>query len=233
MSHENKRNHSCPTCGKKFLTMWHLKKHSVTHKEAKDIICPTCSKGFKNNESLQEHMTIHTGEMPFECHICGRKVRILTNLYKHFIVHKKNKTYYSKKDGLPDPLDTYIVEQQKKKFSNTILQTAIEKRKETSTLEITLEPEQEEEVVEADPLEPDTVLTVNRSKRVTYRAPPKTSLAGKTGTTSSAAVPSTSIQQESFIVTEIDGNYSLRLADGTSSELVYSVIEADKSNVAN
>jgi hypothetical protein len=37
------------------------------------------------------------------------------------MVHKKNKTYYSKKDGLPDPLDAYIVEQQKKKQVNKIV----------------------------------------------------------------------------------------------------------------
>lgn len=63
-------------------------------------------------------MTLHTGEMPYECHICGRKVRVLSNLYKHFMVHKKNKTYYSKKDGLPDPLDSYLAEQEGSKTSS-------------------------------------------------------------------------------------------------------------------
>jgi len=67
-------------------------------------------------------MTLHTGEFPYECHICGRKVRVLSNLYKHFMVHKKNKTYYSKKDGLPDPLDAYIMEQRKRKQVNSIVE---------------------------------------------------------------------------------------------------------------
>lgn len=134
-------------------------------------------------------MTIHTGEMPHECHICGRRVRVLSNLYKHYMVHKKNKTYYSKKDGLPDPLDAYIVEQQKRKQVNKIVEQnsgprAGASEEANSTTRIADNPEgvknkAEEnvslpmEIIAEGTNEPE--LKVNRSSnRITYRGPTAT-----------------------------------------------------------
>lgn len=129
-------------------------------------------------------MTIHTGEMPYECHICGRKVRVLSNLYKHFMVHKKNKTYYSKKDGLPDPLDSYIVEQQKKKSVNKIILEAEgtkghqnpEVGDSSSSDSVTIIGVQE---AEGDVHELEPELQVNRSTNrvVTYRGSSRNAVA--------------------------------------------------------
>lgn len=185
---------------------------------------------------MQEHMTIHTGEMPHECHICGRKVRVLSNLYKHFLVHKKNKTYYSKKDGLPDPLDAYIVEQQKKKSVNKILLAAESRSfaKNDNNIDSSSSDYILEDGMENDPDIDNIIglgdadLQVNRSvnnKVVTYRRK-----SNRINSTANTTIPSTeNSQNASFSSPTLQQNSLIEIVSDESQQGFYVSSESEEA----
>ena len=92
MVHDKLRPHSCPVCGRAFLTKYTLQQHIDTHKPSDQrdtkFLCAFCGKGFINRTHYADHLNTHTGARPYVCNICNKTFRCNPALHKHKELHK-------------------------------------------------------------------------------------------------------------------------------------------------
>ena len=78
----------CDVCGKMFATLWHMRRHHLTHTKEKPFPCDVCSKGFTTKQNLDCHRRVHTGEKPYTCYLCGKAFRQHSTLKHHVSSHE-------------------------------------------------------------------------------------------------------------------------------------------------
>ncbi|XP_071179278.1 zinc finger protein 271-like [Mytilus edulis] len=93
MIHSEVKLFTCPTCGKGFNQKSNLRTHLRTHADEKMFTCNQCDKGFNHNASLQIHMRTHTGEKPFVCSVCNKGFSRKNTLKIHETTHTPDKPY--------------------------------------------------------------------------------------------------------------------------------------------
>ena len=59
--------HVCNLCSKSFRTVWHLKRHSLSHTGERPYTCDICGQTFRQKPHLLSHYRkhIYTSEIPF------------------------------------------------------------------------------------------------------------------------------------------------------------------------
>ena len=87
-----------PNCGKNFMKIINLRKHTKCHfKNKKKYFCTFegCKKSFTASYSLTLHYRIHSGTTPFKCEKCGQKFFNRANYQYH--INNMHKKLFSKK----------------------------------------------------------------------------------------------------------------------------------------
>ncbi|MEE6499233.1 hypothetical protein FKM82_003368 [Ascaphus truei] len=81
------RKFCCQVCGKRFLQLCHLKKHSFTHTGYKPFLCTECGKSYSSQENFKAHMLSHRGLRPFQCLLCEKSYGTQRDLREHAVLH--------------------------------------------------------------------------------------------------------------------------------------------------
>ena len=92
-THENKRPHKCPVCGRGFNAPNALYYHINTHGNKRPHKCPDCSRGFNSPNALYYHINTHGNKRPHKCPVCGRGFNALSNLNSHINTHGNKKPH--------------------------------------------------------------------------------------------------------------------------------------------
>uniref|UniRef100_A0A670ZY94 Zinc finger protein 526 n=1 Tax=Pseudonaja textilis TaxID=8673 RepID=A0A670ZY94_PSETE len=85
--HVLERKHKCPTCGKKFKKLVHVRNHLRTHTGERPFQCSECGKTFVSQANLARHHVTHTGERPYQCQVCDKRFTQSSNLRQHRLLH--------------------------------------------------------------------------------------------------------------------------------------------------
>uniref|UniRef100_A0A8C7B994 Zinc finger protein 408 n=1 Tax=Neovison vison TaxID=452646 RepID=A0A8C7B994_NEOVI len=86
-SPKQRRRYRCGECGKAFLQLCHLKKHTFVHTGHKPFLCTECGKSYSSEESFKAHMLGHRGVRPFPCPQCDKAYGTRRDLKEHQVVH--------------------------------------------------------------------------------------------------------------------------------------------------
>ncbi|KAM6158297.1 zinc finger protein 408 [Rhynchocyon petersi] len=86
-SSKQRRQYPCGECGKAFLQLCHLRKHTFVHKGHKPFLCTECGKSYSSEESFKAHMLGHRGVRPFPCSQCDKAYGTRRDLKEHQVVH--------------------------------------------------------------------------------------------------------------------------------------------------
>ncbi|XP_004457976.2 zinc finger protein 408 [Dasypus novemcinctus] len=81
------RRYRCGECGKAFLQLCHLKKHTFVHTGHKPFLCTECGKSYSSEESFKAHILGHRGVRPFPCPECDKAYGTRRDLKEHQVVH--------------------------------------------------------------------------------------------------------------------------------------------------
>ncbi|XP_014647952.1 PREDICTED: zinc finger protein 408 [Ceratotherium simum simum] len=81
------RRYRCGECGKAFLQLCHLKKHTFVHTGHKPFLCTECGKSYSSEESFKAHLLGHRGVRPFPCPQCDKAYGTRRDLKEHQVVH--------------------------------------------------------------------------------------------------------------------------------------------------
>ena len=94
LNHEHKKDYVCPTCGKAYGRMEHLKKHEdVIHKGIKkwptavEVKCEFCGKTLHNTSIKQHIKSVHEKIKDFQCPKCGKAFSEKASLKDHDKIH--------------------------------------------------------------------------------------------------------------------------------------------------
>lgn len=83
----------CDECGKRFVKLWALELHQISHSNEKKFKCDKCPITFKHKRTLSEHRRTHEGHTN-ECDICGKQFTLLETFKKHKQrVHSNQRNY--------------------------------------------------------------------------------------------------------------------------------------------
>ncbi|XP_041467247.1 uncharacterized protein LOC121417579 [Lytechinus variegatus] len=88
---EPKLKHSCPDCGKEFISQTDLQRHANIHRGLKPFSCDTCGKSFTQSGSLKRHLLTHTDVKPHHCKVCGLNFK--GHLARHMRTHTGEKPF--------------------------------------------------------------------------------------------------------------------------------------------
>lgn len=93
-THDNKRPHKCPDCGKLFAQSTQLKVHRRGHTGYRPYSCRICDRPFSHSNALMLHLRRHTGEKPFPCAECPMSFSQLPHMKAHMSkIHGKVNPY--------------------------------------------------------------------------------------------------------------------------------------------
>ncbi|XP_005088078.1 zinc finger protein 408 [Mesocricetus auratus] len=93
------RRHRCGECGKAFLQLCHLKKHTFVHKDHKPFLCTECGKSYSSEESFKAHVLAHQGVRPFPCSQCDKAYGTRRDLREHQVVHSGARPFVCEQCG--------------------------------------------------------------------------------------------------------------------------------------
>ena len=63
----------CQSCGRCFVTSYHLGIHAKQHSGEKPQQCEVCGRRFSTLKTLKIHYRLHEGTRPNTCHVCGQR----------------------------------------------------------------------------------------------------------------------------------------------------------------
>lgn len=86
-----KKPFPCPTCGKCFGRLSHVRRHQLLHTGDKPFQCEVCHERFTRVENRERHMTIHTKLRPYNCSVCSKGFTQLNRLKVHILIHTGNR----------------------------------------------------------------------------------------------------------------------------------------------
>lgn len=93
-THDKKRPHECPDCGKNFTQSTQLKVHRRGHTGSRPYMCRICERPFSHSNALMLHLRRHTGEKPFPCAECPMSFSQLPHMKAHMSkIHGKENPY--------------------------------------------------------------------------------------------------------------------------------------------
>ncbi|XP_075978736.1 uncharacterized protein LOC142978256 isoform X2 [Anticarsia gemmatalis] len=93
-THDKKRPHKCPECGKHFAQSTQMQVHRRGHTGARPYMCRICERPFSHSNALMLHLRRHTGEKPFPCAECPLSFSQLPHMKAHmFKIHGKVNPY--------------------------------------------------------------------------------------------------------------------------------------------
>ncbi|XP_065346250.1 zinc finger protein 62 homolog isoform X14 [Cloeon dipterum] len=85
---EDKQEHPCTVCGRKFSSETKLEEHMRDHTGVRPFLCPTCGKSFKTKDILKCHMKTHEERVnAFTCEVCGKLFPMISRLKAHRNIH--------------------------------------------------------------------------------------------------------------------------------------------------
>ncbi|XP_028998757.1 uncharacterized protein LOC114851230 isoform X2 [Betta splendens] len=91
--HSTEQPFRCALCPKAYATKQSLMFHSLTHIENKPYKCDVCHQAFGHKSQMEAHATTHTGEKPYRCGLCGKTFAYFKCLSLHRSVHTSQKCY--------------------------------------------------------------------------------------------------------------------------------------------
>lgn len=89
--HNDKKQHTCTDCGKKFSLKRDLDQHTLTHKNKKQFNCNNCHKAYSSKHLLNEHIIKHDrNKIQFKCSHCSKEFFKKSVYHTHLQTHEKN-----------------------------------------------------------------------------------------------------------------------------------------------
>lgn len=92
-AHDEKRNHECTVCNKRFSRRSNLVDHLRLHADVRPYVCSVCDKSFVQKGNLISHMRTHTLERPYACDTCGKAYSQSSALTVHIRSHTNERNY--------------------------------------------------------------------------------------------------------------------------------------------
>ncbi|XP_030018246.1 zinc finger and BTB domain-containing protein 24-like [Sphaeramia orbicularis] len=90
ISHTAQRPHTCYICHKTFALESVMKTHLRFHDKHKPARCKFCHKAFTTQSQLKSHSMVHTSERPYMCIVCGRALKSVNSLAAHIRIHTRH-----------------------------------------------------------------------------------------------------------------------------------------------
>ncbi|CAJ1048320.1 zinc finger protein 436-like [Xyrichtys novacula] len=91
--HSGERPFKCEVCGKAYASENTLKSHRWEHVRDKPFKCDVCQKSFAFKLQLRIHCRTHSDKKPYTCDKCGKSVSDLQSLYRHNMIHSGEKHF--------------------------------------------------------------------------------------------------------------------------------------------
>lgn len=90
---EAPKKYQCDLCGKAFVKLCDMDRHTRVHTGEKPCICNICGKGFQQSHNLSKHLITHLHIKPFLCEICNKQFSRPDVLSRHVLTHAVEKPF--------------------------------------------------------------------------------------------------------------------------------------------
>ncbi|CAJ1048323.1 zinc finger protein 567-like [Xyrichtys novacula] len=87
------KTYNCSYCGKSFLTVAGLQRHTTLHTGERPYKCDVCSKTFAQTHALRLHRWVHAADKPHKCDICQKAFGLKATLRAHRMTHTRKDGY--------------------------------------------------------------------------------------------------------------------------------------------
>ena len=91
LASEEKKSHTCKTCGFSTMKIEKLKSHFLVHSGEKPFTCEQCQYSFKRAGNLKQHMSTHSEERLFNWQQCNKDFKTAGDLKQHLVIHSETK----------------------------------------------------------------------------------------------------------------------------------------------
>lgn len=90
---EAPKRYRCDLCGKAFVKLSDMDRHTRVHTGEKPCICNICGKGFQQSHNLSKHLITHLHIRPYPCEICNKQFSRPDVLARHVLTHAIEKPF--------------------------------------------------------------------------------------------------------------------------------------------